>query len=72
MASETQTATKTTSCPKCGSGRIIKLKANHAAAISLFVAHFNFCRIHSSIRMTPALKAGVTNRLWTMADLVAA
>ena len=45
---------------------------NHAAALSLFFAHFNFVRIHSSIRMTPAMKAGVTERLWTMADLVAA
>lgn len=49
-----------------------KKRENHAAAVSLFVAHFNFCRIHRSIRMTPALKAGVTDRLWTMADLVAA
>ena len=49
-----------------------KSKANHAAAISLFVAWFNFVRIHRSIRCTPAMAAGVTAKLWTMADLVAA
>ena len=46
--------------------------ANHAAAASLFVAHFNFCRIHRTIRCTPAMAAGVTPTLWSMADLVAA
>ncbi len=44
---------------------------NHSAALSLFVAHFNFVRIHSSIRCTPAMAAGGTAKLWNLADLVA-
>jgi transposase-like protein/IS1 family transposase len=45
---------------------------NHRAAVALFVAHYNLSKMHSSIRMTPAMKAGVTNRIWGMGDLLAA
>jgi IS1 family transposase len=43
---------------------------NHAAAVGLFTAHYNFCRLHQTIRCTPAMAAGVTSRLWSIADLV--
>jgi hypothetical protein len=33
--------------------------------------HYNFCRTHKSLRMTPAMAAGVTDRLWDVEDLVA-
>jgi len=44
---------------------------NHVNAISLHFAYYNFVRIHKTLRMTPAMAAGVTDRLWEMADLVA-
>ncbi len=44
---------------------------NHTAALGLFFAHYNFCRIHQSLRVTPAMAAGVTTRVWSIADLVA-
>jgi len=44
---------------------------SHANAIALHFAYYNFVRIHQTLRMTPAMAAGVTNRLWEMADLVA-
>ncbi|WP_421935891.1 IS1 family transposase [Phenylobacterium sp.] len=44
---------------------------NHANAIALHFAYYNFVRIHKTLRMTPAMAAGVTDRLWEMADLVA-
>lgn len=44
---------------------------NHANAIALHFAYYNFVRIHQTLRMTPAMAAGVTDRLWEMADLVA-
>lgn len=44
---------------------------NHTAALGLFHAHYNFCRIHRSLRITPAMAAGVTGRVWEIADLVA-
>lgn len=46
--------------------------ANHRAAVALTVAHFNLVKMHSSIRMTPAMKAGVATRPWSVADLLAA
>jgi IS1 family transposase len=44
---------------------------NHTAALGLFHAHYNLCRIHRSLRVTPAMAAGVTSRVWEIADLVA-
>ena len=41
---------------------------NLQAAVSLHFAHYNFVRIHSSIRCTPAMEAGITDRLWTIRD----
>jgi IS1 family transposase len=43
----------------------------HANAVALHFAYYNFVRIHKTLRMTPAMAAGVTDRLWEMADLVA-
>jgi len=45
---------------------------NLKAATSLFIAHYNFCRIHGTLKRTPALAAGVTDRKWSLADLMAA
>lgn len=47
-----------------------KTMKNHAAAISLYVAHYNFCRVHETIRTTPALALGVTDHVWSIAELV--
>jgi IS1 family transposase len=44
---------------------------NHAAAVALHFMHYNFCRIHQSLRVTPAQAAGVTNKLWDVEDIVA-
>jgi hypothetical protein len=43
-----------------------------AAAVALYYFTYNFVKIHRTLRMTPAIAAGVTNRLWDVADLVAA
>ena len=47
-----------------------KKAENHAHAVALHVMHYNFCRIHESLRVTPAMEAGVTDRLWTTLDIV--
>jgi IS1 family transposase len=44
---------------------------NHVATLAIFYAHYNFVRIHSTIRCSPAMAAGVTDRLWEINDLVA-
>jgi hypothetical protein len=39
-------------------------------AIALHYMHYNFVRIHKSLRMTPAIAAGVTEHLWEIEDIV--
>lgn len=43
---------------------------NLKAAVALHFAHYNFVRIHQSIRVTPAMAAGVTDHLWSIRDLI--
>jgi IS1 family transposase len=44
---------------------------NHAWAVALHVTFYNFVRIRSTLRMSPAMAAGVSDRLWEMSDIVA-
>lgn len=44
---------------------------NHVHALALYFAFYNFCRIHKSLKITPAMAAGVTDRLWSLEDIVA-
>lgn len=39
-------------------------------AIALYAVHYNFCRVHQSLRVTPAMEAGLSNQLWTVEDVV--
>jgi IS1 family transposase len=43
---------------------------NHTAAVALYVAHYNFCRVHETLRITPAMQLGVTDHIWTIGELV--
>jgi hypothetical protein len=43
---------------------------NHVAAVALYVAHYNFCRVHEALRVTPAMQLGVTDHIWTIGELV--
>jgi hypothetical protein len=43
---------------------------NHALSVALHYMHYNFCRIHKTLRVTPAMAAGVTDRLWLISDMV--
>jgi hypothetical protein len=43
---------------------------NHAAAVALNYFVYNFIRIHRTLRGTPAMAAGVTNKLWEVSDAV--
>jgi hypothetical protein len=42
---------------------------NHACAVALHYMHYNFCRIHKSLRVTPAMEAGVTDHVWTIEEV---
>jgi hypothetical protein len=45
---------------------------NLRAALALHFAYYNFCRIHRSLRVTPAMEAGVSDRVWEIRDLLEA
>jgi transposase-like protein/IS1 family transposase len=45
---------------------------NHRAAISLSIAYYNFCRLHGTLRVTPAMEAGITDRVWNVRELLEA
>jgi len=44
---------------------------NLKAAVALHFAHYNFCRIHSSLRITPAMEAKITDHIWTIKEILA-
>jgi len=43
---------------------------NHGHMIALYFMHYNFCRIHKTLRVTPAMEAGLSDHVWTLAELV--
>ena len=43
---------------------------NHKAAVALHFAHYNFVRVHRSLRVTPAMEARISERLWSLDELV--
>ena len=46
--------------------------ANLKAALAIHFAWYNFCRVHKSIRMTPAMAAGITDHIWSVPELLGA
>lgn len=44
---------------------------NHMAAISLHHMHYNFCRVHQTLRITPAMAAGVSDHVWSLDEVIA-
>ncbi len=43
---------------------------NHAHAVALYFTHYNFARIHRTLRVTPAMEAGVSDHVWELDELV--
>jgi IS1 family transposase len=46
-----------------------KKLANHAHQVAVYFFHYNFCRIHKTLRVTPAMEAGLTDHVWTLEQL---
>jgi len=44
---------------------------NHGHAVALYFMHYNFCRIHQTLRVTPAMEAGIADHVWSLEELVA-
>jgi hypothetical protein len=47
-----------------------KKLANHIHSLALFHMHYNFCRIHQSLRVTPAMEAGISQHVWDLFELI--
>lgn len=44
---------------------------NHGHAVALYFMHYNFCRVHKTLRVTPAMEAGLTDHIWDLEELLA-
>ena len=43
---------------------------NHRHAVALHYMYYNFCKVHQTLRVTPAMEAGLTDHVWSFAELV--
>jgi hypothetical protein len=43
---------------------------HHVAAFALYAAWYNFCRVHQTLRITPAMQLGVTDHVWSIGELI--
>lgn len=43
---------------------------HHIAAFALYAMHYNFCRVHETLRVTPAMQLGVTDHIWSIGELI--
>jgi len=43
---------------------------NHRWSVALYFMHYNFCRVHQTLRVTPAMEAGITDHVWTIEEIV--
>ena len=50
--------------------RASEFEPTHGAAVALYVAHYNLCRVHKTLRITPAMALGLTDHIWSVAELV--
>ena len=48
-----------------------KKAENHAHAVALHYMHYNYCRVHQTLRVTPAMEAGLTDHVWTLDEVIA-
>jgi hypothetical protein len=54
---------------KAAGGSSKKLE-NHEHALALYFMYYNFCRIHQTLPMTPAMEAGVTDHVWSLDEVI--
>ena len=42
---------------------------NHGHMVALYFMHYNFCCVHSTLRVTPAMESGISDHVWTISEL---
>jgi hypothetical protein len=50
--------------------RFSKKLENHAHALVLYFMYYNFCRIHQTLRVTPAMEAGISDHVWNLDEVI--
>ncbi len=48
-----------------------KKMENHIHSLALFHMHYNFCRVHQTLRVTPAIEAGISQHVWSIHEIIA-
>lgn len=48
----------------------LKKVENHAAAVALYFVYHNFGRVHQTLRVTPAMEAGISNHVWEIEEII--
>src|SRR5579872_2476857 len=43
---------------------------NHRHMVALYFVYYNFCRVHQSLRVTPAMESGISDHIWSVEELV--
>jgi hypothetical protein len=43
---------------------------NHAAMVAIYAVHYNFARIHKTLRITPSMAAGLSDHVWSLEEIV--
>ena len=49
---------------------VAEASEKNPAAVALHFMHYNFCRIHKSLRVTPAMEAGISSHVWEIGEIV--
>jgi len=50
---------------------ILEKGRDHEHALALYFMYYNFCRIHQTLRVTPAMEAGVSDHVWSLDEVIA-
>jgi hypothetical protein len=51
-------------------GSLSKKVQNLGYAVALHFMHYNFCRVHQTLRVTPAMEAGIADHIWSVEEIV--
>jgi len=54
----------------CSSHAFSKKLENHAAMVALYFMYYNFGRVHQTLRVTPAMEAGIADHVWSIDEIV--
>jgi hypothetical protein len=49
---------------------VLRVRSSMSSALALHFAYYNFCKIHGTIKQTPAMASGITDHAWSICDLL--